>query len=159
MHTADLDYLQQADDKLESAEGKILDHCGRKEKELHSMVDRKDTAGSNMEEEVIGSKMKEEEVIGSNMKEEEVVDSKMQEEEVVGNKMEEEVVDSKMQEEEVVEEENGSKMEEEAVGRQVTDLKDFQHLYPSVHQWTLEEQFHLYLQALHQDPHRQPLYH
>ena len=135
MHTADLDYLQQADDKLESAEGKILDHCGRKEKELHSMVDRKDTAGSNMEEEVIGS----------NMKEEEVVDSKMQEEEVVDNKMEEE--------------ENGSKMEEEAVGRQVTDLKDFQHLYPSVHQWTLEEQFHLYLQALHQDPHRQPLYH
>ena len=63
MHTADLDYLQQADDKLESPEGKILVHCGsRKEKDFHSKVDRKDTAGSNMEEEVVNSKMEEEEV-------------------------------------------------------------------------------------------------
>ena len=68
----DLDYFE-ADDNLESAGGKILDHCGRKEKELHSMVDRKDTAGSNMEEEVVNSKMEEEEVVGSKMKEE-VVD-------------------------------------------------------------------------------------
>ena len=55
----DLDYLQ-ADDKLESAGGKILDHCCWKGHELHSMGDRKDTAGSNMEEEVVNSKMKEE---------------------------------------------------------------------------------------------------
>ena len=68
----DLDYLQ-ADDKLESAGGKILDHCCWKGHELHSMGDRKDTAGSNMEEEVVNSKMEEEEVVGSKMKEE-VVD-------------------------------------------------------------------------------------
>ena len=53
------------------------DHCCWKGQELHNIFDRKDTADSNMEEEVIGSNMKEEEVIGSNMKEEEVVDSKM----------------------------------------------------------------------------------
>ena len=51
------------------------DHCCWKGQELHSIFDRKDTAGSNMEEEVVDSKM-EEEMIGSNMKEEEVVDSK-----------------------------------------------------------------------------------
>ena len=48
----DLDYLQ-ADDKLESAGGKILDHCCWKVHELHSMGDREDTAGSNMKEEVV----------------------------------------------------------------------------------------------------------
>ena len=73
MHTADLDYLQQADDKLESPEGKILVHCGsRKEKDFHSKVDRKDTAGSNMEEQVVDNKMEEEEEIGSKMEEEAV---------------------------------------------------------------------------------------
>ena len=65
----DLDYFE-ADDNLESAGGKILDHCCWKGHELHSMVDRKDTAGSNMEEKVVNSKMEEEEVVGSKMKEE-----------------------------------------------------------------------------------------
>ena len=49
------------------------DHCCWKGQELHSIFDRKDTAGSNMEEEVVNSKMEEEEVDGSKLKEE-VVD-------------------------------------------------------------------------------------
>ena len=48
------------------------DHCCWKGQELHSMVDRKDTAGSNMEEEVVDNKMEEEEEIGSKMEEEAV---------------------------------------------------------------------------------------
>ena len=47
------------------------DHCCWKGQELHNIFDRKDTAGSNMEEEVVDNKMEEEE-IGSKMEEEAV---------------------------------------------------------------------------------------